>query len=165
MEILFENTYMFDERVAGEYMRYSILRTPRLYIVVSMFVVIASMLLYVKQYAYAAVFLAIFLVWILISVRSYKQGVKRMTEKSELVSGSLPNVTRFEFGSDCFVAHSSGTGTVVIPYRDLKRVTDMGQTIMLIVKGGAKYALPKNAFIKGTEEEFSAFIKEKAGKK
>lgn len=164
MEILFENTYMFDENVAGEYMRYSILRTPRFYIVISMFVVIASMLLYVRQYAYAAVFLAIFLIWILISVRSFKQGVKRMTEKSNLVSGSLPNVTRFEFGSDCFVAHNSGTGTVVIPYRDLKRISVMEKTIMLTVKGGTRYALPKNAFIKGTEEDFLSFIKEKNSK-
>lgn len=74
MEILFENTYLCDERIAKEYMKHSIKRSPRLYIIVIMFVIITGMLSLIKRFDYAAVFGAFFFGWILLTLNSYRQG-------------------------------------------------------------------------------------------
>ena len=164
MEVLFINEYIFDERIAKEYMKYSFWRSPRLYIIVLMFLVIAPMLVYVEQYAYAAVFLAIFVIWILLSVRSFQNGVKKLLRKNAPAPEKDLNVTRFEFGEDCFVAHSPGFGAAVITYDELKRVSRMGETTVLILRGGTRYLLPNSGFKRGTAEEFLGFIKGKKKK-
>ena len=51
------------------------------------------------------------------------------------------------------------SGAMLIPYRDVKSISDGKETIMITVRGGGKYAVPKDSFTKGDAESFLPFIK------
>lgn len=159
MEILFENTYLYDERIAREYMKHSILRSPRLYIIIAMFVVIAGMLCLIKRFDYAAIFGVLFIAWIIISIVSFRQGVRRMTRKYTELSGGEPMVVRFDFGDYGFITNMPSSGAILVPYRDVKRISADKKTIMITVRGGAKYAIPRDSFTKGDPDSFLPFLK------
>lgn len=161
MEILFENSYTFDENIAREYMRYSFFRSARLYVIVAMYLIITAMLMLIRRFDYAAIFAVLFAVWIVISISSYRQGIRRMVRKNIEVSGGEPYPVFFDFAEECFFSNNSVSGSIPIRYSELKRVRESKKAIMLVGRGGTRYALDKSGFTKGSIEDFMRFIKRK----
>ena len=159
MEIIFENTYLCDERIAKEYMKHKILRSPRLYVIVAMFIITAGMFSLIRRFDYAAVFGILFVAWAILTVNSYRQGVKRLTKKYEELAGDEPPIARFDFADDCFVTNTPASGAMLVPYSELRGVITSKDFIMLKARGGARYALPRSGFTKGSDTGFIEFIR------
>lgn len=161
MEVLYENTYAFDERIAREHMRWSIFRSARMYMIIAMFVIITAMLLLVRRYAYAAVFGLVFCVWVIYTVISYYQGVRRMVKKYDELAMGEPHVIRFDFGDDCFISYSSAGGNILITYPEIKKVIPDKNNITLLKRDGSRLVMPRDCFVRGTADEFLMFIRGK----
>ena len=171
MENLFENKYIRTKEYYGEFYLYFHFKRPKLIVVNILFLLgfIAGLLFAfsahsVSPQSYITLIVVPVLMWILMIFR-YTKGKKISCERELELNNGQPGESNFmvtEDGIDVYDIASESKNH--INFSQIKKIIKTRNFYILLTKAKLGCVFKKDSFVKGTPDEFLAFLRAKGFK-
>ena len=165
MEVLFENSYVRDEKLIKEIYRHEYFRRKLLIIfdiVVILCLLSNILILVIEKTCYWGVFILAPL-YFLYKFFCYWRQVRIIIKRDQEVHGKEISVNTIV--TNAYIQNTASTGTVnKLEYENIRNAVQTKNLIFLRSKANLIYIFRKDTFSKGTGEEFIIFLKSKGVK-
>jgi len=162
METLFETRYVRNKEIAKEFFGFYYFKRKGIlfWYVFMLLLFVLDVIAVICDDVYSLYILIIVPFFFLIQIWSYFRQVRLMTTRDcESHGGEITVETIVtDEGIQCT---SSNGGVYKVEYDKVKKAIKTKNLIILQTKAKVAYLLPKDAFTKGSAEEFIAFLKAK----
>ena len=163
MEILFENSYVRNKKLAKELYWYIYYQRP-VHIVINIIMILcffAQILLLIwKPYLSNIGYLMFIMLYFLLCFLRYIANVKAMIKRDKEIHGSEISVTAIV--TDEYIQWTASNGSVnKLEYPNIKYAKKTKKLILLRSKAGLIYIFSRDSFSIGTEDAFLLFLKDK----
>lgn len=161
MEVLFENSYVRDEKLIKEIYRYEYFRRKLLIIfdIVMILCLLSNILiLVVEKKCYWGVFILAPL-YFLYKFFCYWRQVRIIIKRDQEVHGKEISVETIVTNE--YIQNTASTGAVnQLAYENIRNVVQTKNLILLRSEANLVYIFRKDAFTKGNVEDFIKFLKD-----
>ncbi len=163
MNELFINQHKREKSVYKELATYGYLRNPSIlifYIAFSIFCITGT----IKGERKVIFLAALIMFFVILAVKYFRYIKYGYKKEMELSSGELATYTLTFFDERIVFQSSFGT-SIDIDYAIIKKVVSSKSYYFLFTNQNQTFVVKKDGFIKGNEEEFVTFMKQKCSKK
>ena len=165
MEILFENSYIRNKELAKEIYRYYYFQRKWLvvcYVLISLSF-LANILISIFEKTYNWGILIFAPLYFLFQLYCYFRQVNTMVKRDDEIHGKEISVETIV--TDEYIQNTAATGAVnKLEYDKIRNSVQTKNLILLRSKANLIYIFRKDAFTKGTKDDFISFLKVKGVK-
>jgi hypothetical protein len=163
MEVLFENSYVRNKKLAKELYWYIYFQRP-IHIAINIIMILCflvQMLLFVwNPYSSNIGYLIFVPLYFLLCLLRYTANVRVMTKRDKEINGSEISVTTIV--TDEYIQSTLSNGGVnKLEYQNIKYAKKTKNLILLRSKAELIYIMQRDAFSVGTEDAFLMFLRDK----
>lgn len=163
MEVLFENCYVRNKKLAKELYWYIYFQRP-LSVVINIVLTLcflAQLLLYIWDPCQSDMTYLLFTpVYFLVCLLRYAVNVRTMVKRDKEIHGSEISVSTII--TDEYIQSTISNGGVnKLEYQNIKYAKKTKNLILLLSKAGLIYITQRDAFSVGTEDAFLMFLRDK----
>ena len=162
METLFENSYVRDEKMLKEIYKYLFFKRKSMIVsyIILLLCFLANLLMALFD-GFFNYFILIFIpLFLAIRFFTYIRTVKIVLKRDAEMHDN--EILIEAIATNEFIQNTASNGSVIkLEYDKIKRVTQTKEFILLLSKAKLIYIFKKDAFTKGTPEDFIVFLKNK----
>ncbi|MBR6915720.1 MAG: YcxB family protein [Clostridia bacterium] len=172
---LFEFRYEQDDAFLKDYLKYAYFRMPARRMILALYVLCSALMVGVAVYITVKVPASAWIFWVLaaffivvlawMNIFRYFQSVKVSQNRKKELYGDSPIVCEgWVTDTELYISNTGNNSENTLSVSSFKKVRETKTLIVTVTAARLMSVIPKNAFTKGTAEEFVKFLHDKGVK-